>query len=760
MEDYNGSKQGPQGEPTRRAGTDANGADPSPTPIQRTDRDLFFGQLVRVAGDTPGKLVLAGIREGSPIDIRHVMNGPNAETTLQALLEVVDSLSSTPGTNVYVNVALMRADLPAGKKGSEEDVIGVLAAVLDFDGKHDGATRGDRVPLVPHMEVWTSAGNYQLWWWFDRPYPVADAKPVITALARCAGTDSTTSGEHLFRVPDTLNWPTQKKIDAGRDPEPYRVRIRQADFTVGKGISLEFFAATTPLPRLYQSETLPGAIMAKWPDAFDRAATERESTGGPAGDFDWDQPQPGTARGEVTDEALAKALDVEAPGRSEALAKAINILIYAGYTPNEAVEQMMAHSDAPAFGHYPDEGTEAALKKDVKRLFTKPNPNTPEARLREQMAKDRDRGQGQKGDTTAGPGAEDTTTGPQPKRRRFKGYTPQEGAALPDLDYFDKDKTLPIVPGGCHGTVVGKKASHKTGVAMKKGLDAIFEKGARVLYIAGEGGHGIAKIRLQRHLEARGKTLDDIEGHWITCPVSPNLTKPSDIAEIIEEYRDFDPDLVFVDTLTRATAGVDINSPQAGTDVTEGSLQLATGFNATVGLIGHPPLSGGERTLGSVLIPDHAFFNWLIEFDKASGIVTQRLINMKDGPDDFSIYLKIEMVRGVPVVVDCGPDDKKPAAGGKRNKTESENLQFRHDILLAIKDHAATNGGGEILLSDLARWMVRNEAEDHREDAFDTLERRLQRHVPTTLRDLMVSTRRGNTVIKPYRFKKFAEIGG
>src|SRR5262249_36008948 len=46
------------------------------------------------------------------------------------------------------------------RKGTEADVDGVLAAVVDFDGKHDPETRYERLPLFPHAEVETSPASF------------------------------------------------------------------------------------------------------------------------------------------------------------------------------------------------------------------------------------------------------------------------------------------------------------------------------------------------------------------------------------------------------------------------------------------------------------------------------------------------------------------------------------------------------------------------------------------------------------------------
>ena len=362
-----------------------------------------------------------------------------------------------------------------------------------------------------------------------------------------------------------------------------------------------------------------------------------------------------------------------------------------------------------------------------------------------------------------------TEAAPQPKRRqehqakrsRFKGYSPIEGDELADLEYFDRFECLPRVPGGCYGTAVGAKGSQKSGIALKFGIDAVLEKGAHVLYVAGEGGHGIAHIRLRKHCEARGLKLADLEGKWITVPASPNITRPEDVAELVAEYRDFKPDIVFVDTLTRATGGVDINSPQAGSAVAEGASFLAEQFDATVVLIGHPPLSGRDTTLGSTLIPDHAYFNWTIKFDKGSNLVTVHLRNMKDGPDDFDVNFKRVMVaaepRPVPAIVDCAPGEKPARPVKARSAREIEREQWRTAVADAIRVYNG-EAHGHAGVSEIADIMMRDEGNDERENKRESTIRRLERGVRDKLKILAVCDASGAPVTSPIKFKTWDEI--
>src|SRR5271166_878445 len=115
----------------------------------------------------------------------HVPNDARAYNELLSAIE--GATTERKGNNVYIGISLTKPGLDLYHKGTEADVIGVLAAVFDFDGKHDPETRHARLPLGAMADVEASTGNFQCWYFFDRPYPVADAKPVLTALARCTG---------------------------------------------------------------------------------------------------------------------------------------------------------------------------------------------------------------------------------------------------------------------------------------------------------------------------------------------------------------------------------------------------------------------------------------------------------------------------------------------------------------------------------------------------------------------------------------------
>lgn len=227
-------------------------------------------------------------------------------------------------------------------------------------------------------------------------------------------------------------------------------------------------------------------------------------------------------------------------------------------------------------------------------------------------------------------------------KNRFGGLSPTEGAMLPPLSYWDNDQILPRSnKGGCVGFLVGQFGSHKTGTAIMMGLDAIEQHGARVLFIAAEDANGVAKVRLPAACKARGLSLEKINPHWRTETESFDLLSETDRADLIEAYRDWAPNLIFIDVLTRVVVA-DINAPETGMRVMQAVYALAAPFRATVVIAHHPGLSGGGRPMGSSLFTSLADF--CLKASHKGGVVSTHVEKMKNGPDGFTARYQTELV--------------------------------------------------------------------------------------------------------------------
>jgi hypothetical protein len=242
----------------------------------------------------------------------------------------------------------------------------------------------------------------------------------------------------------------------------------------------------------------------------------------------------------------------------------------------------------------------------------------------------------------AGADAESLAETPTKARTRFGGLSPSQGALLPPLSYWDEAKTLPRSNmGGCVGFLVGQYGSHKTGTAIMLALDAIQRHAARVLFIAAEDANGVAKTRLPAACKAREIKLEDIDAHWRTETETFDLLSETDRGEMIQAYREFAPDLIIIDVLTRVVAA-DINAPETGMRVMQAVYALAAPFGATVVIAHHPGLNSSGRPMGSSLFTSLADF--CLTASHKDGVVSTKVEKMKNGPDNFTVRYKTQLV--------------------------------------------------------------------------------------------------------------------
>src|SRR4051794_30159563 len=140
------------------------------------------------AGENP----VTGRKEG-PL-VQHFRIGD-----LAGMVGAVLGCGHTPHLNVYAPFALFRKSLARGDKGSEADVVAVLALVADQDNDTD---KGGTLPLEPPYVVESSAGNFQAVFPLARALTVAEAKPIAQALVDAVGCDHGTKDlSHVWRIP-------------------------------------------------------------------------------------------------------------------------------------------------------------------------------------------------------------------------------------------------------------------------------------------------------------------------------------------------------------------------------------------------------------------------------------------------------------------------------------------------------------------------------------------------------------------------------
>ena len=188
----------------------------------------------------------------------------------------------------------------------------------------------------------------------------------------------------------------------------------------------------------------------------------------------------------------------------------------------------------------------------------------------------------------------------------------------------------------------GWYGSHKTNTVLAMLIEAALVHGARVVYAAGEGAHGVGKQRIPAHCRKRGITTRDLRGKLRLVPAIPLFASGAQVTAFIKAQADFSPNIVVLDTLATATAGEDENSSRASAHLT-GNGAAGAVRDAYKALVIIPAHSGKDEGKG---VRGHSGFGanadailHLTAHD--SGAIELRVEKMRDGRDGFSIYFKV-----------------------------------------------------------------------------------------------------------------------
>jgi hypothetical protein len=199
---------------------------PQPDPEAIREHILMLHTLASNAGGVDGVLTLTRIDDKDNCFTERFAIG-DSKGQADA---VINWGSNGAKLNLYVPWTIFRKDMPRGSKGDENHVAALLAFVGDLDSDAGKTGLGlDELPLPAPYVVESSEGNFQPVFPLGRALSQAEAKPIAIALSDAIGGDSGTKDtSHLWRIPGTLNWPTQKKIERGRSPIPQLVTIKLA----------------------------------------------------------------------------------------------------------------------------------------------------------------------------------------------------------------------------------------------------------------------------------------------------------------------------------------------------------------------------------------------------------------------------------------------------------------------------------------------------------------------------------------------------
>ena len=239
---------------------------PEPTPIAaggakpNAGAETVLGLYHKVAAGASGAFVLAHIVPATtkeagkrPLHVQRFRindaEGMAAEARSRGACE-----------NVYFGPALMRTDLAKRKRGEEGDITAVLAIVLEEDGD-TGKLVIPPCGIAPTFEIETSHAptlNRHFHFVFDQPLTPQDAKALaLLAHRKCGGDSGGKDICHVWRVPETLNFPDWRKLARGRPETPQPIRLIGG---TGEPINVDRFRAALeampdPYPELKAGES-------------------------------------------------------------------------------------------------------------------------------------------------------------------------------------------------------------------------------------------------------------------------------------------------------------------------------------------------------------------------------------------------------------------------------------------------------------------------------------------------------------------------
>lgn len=234
---------------------------------------------------------------------------------------------------------------------------------------------------------------------------------------------------------------------------------------------------------------------------------------------------------------------------------------------------------------------------------------------------------------------------------RYKLWKPTELAEMPEPTFWDADKLLPRQDGGSIAVLYGRRGSHKTNVVLVKMLEAIKTEKARVLYAAGEGAYGVGTLRLPKQAEQAGMPLAELNSYLAVMRAVPPLNNKEEVDAFTQAAKAFAPDIVVIDTLTAASAGVEENSSLRGDYLSDVG---AVGFikrslNALVLVTAHEGKTDGRGVRGHSGQEDNADVLLELRYDKKVGGLELYVEKMRDWFDDRSVYYAVNQDGRIPI---------------------------------------------------------------------------------------------------------------
>jgi hypothetical protein len=227
-----------------------------------------------------------------------------------------------------------------------------------------------------------------------------------------------------------------------------------------------------------------------------------------------------------------------------------------------------------------------------------------------------------------------------------------------------------------------------------------------VVYLALEGGRGFAKRIVAFRQEFLPQDSDPVPFWLIDVRIDLVKEHSALIAAIRTQLKNTKPAAVVIDTLNRALNGSENNDEDMGKFIAAADA-IRDAFKCLVAIIHHTPLSG-NRPRGHSSLAGADDVQISVEKNDASGIVTCKVVHMKDEMSDLVLASKLKRIeigtdsKGNPITsctvepVKLNPNDTNP------NLPKTQRLAL--DVLKKVL--ASTDGVEVKTDSDLAKKAI------------------------------------------------------
>lgn len=294
----------------------------------------------------------------------------------------------------------------------------------------------------------------------------------------------------------------------------------------------------------------------------------------------------------------------------------------------------------------------------------------------------------------------------QDRLNRLRGRSILEWKDKPPLQYWDRGKTLPNVPGGCVGVIYGPSGAGKTTVILAL-IGEVIRAGGRVLYVAGEGAYGFATQRIAALAESLRMTVAELAKFVRIVPEGVNLRTDDEVTALIAANRDWAPDGVILDTLSTMIAGEDENSAAVASAAIRAMRRIAAEINPAGALVPAIHHTGKDETRGargSGGLTANADFVGRLKANKEAGTAVLRVEKMRDGPDGHDVPYKITPAsNGVPVATRIEPGELAALTAATRTP-------LRLEIGATLRDMGAVGPENAVATAMLSAELVKRRA--------------------------------------------------